>query len=514
MSLKSTRLGTVDAPVGTVVKPVFPQHKKAIGSGPMADMAEISRPELCIVGAGALGIALAQHARHLGASVMLVDRDFVEPGDGPQRALRLAALAASASAAAGLRAATRLGLGAVDVRVPMKAVHERARQLAAERAPVDSVERLAALGIEVVKGSTRFTDATTLAVGDRQIRPQTIVLALGGDPIIPPIPGLGEAGYFTAETILDNTRKLTHLLVVGADAEAVAMAQIHARLGAQVTLVPQGWALAGFDMEPASILKQALAEDGVRILDGASVRAVQPRSQGIGAEVEFGDGRSEMLDLSHILVAGGLSPSLEGLGLEAARLRPVRGQPGRFTTGALGQTSNGRVRVSGLAAGIDQWQHALSHGRSVVEALVLGAPRHQPGAMPRLVLTEPALAQIGRLPEDTGKLSPGHALYRINLAENDLVRARSGAAGLIKVLANPKGRIVGASVVGDGAAELAGVLALAMDQGLALEALAELPLPHPSLMNSLVSLAENRLASRAVSSFARRRGALKRLLRF
>jgi pyruvate/2-oxoglutarate dehydrogenase complex dihydrolipoamide dehydrogenase (E3) component len=480
----------------------------------MADMAEISRPELCIVGAGALGIALAQHARHLGASVMLVDRGFDEPGDGPQRAIRLAALAASAAAAAQVRGAARLGVGSVDSKVTMKSVQERARQVAAERAPVDSVERLAALGIEVVRGSTRFTDATTLAVGERQIRPQSIVLAVGGNPIVPTIPGLGEAGYFTAETILDNARKLTHLLVVGAAAEAVAMAQIYARFGSQVTLVPQGWALAGFDMETASILKQALAEDGVRILDGASVRTVKPRSQGIGAEVEFGEGRSEMLDLSHILVAGDLLPSLEELDLEAARLRPVRGQPGRYASGALGQTSNGRVRVTGFAAGIDQWQHALAHGRSVIDALVLGAPRHHPGAMPRLVLTEPALAQIGRLPEVPGRLSPGHALYRVNLAENDLVRARSGAAGLIKVVANPKGRIVGASIVGDGAAELAGVLALAMDQGLALEALAELPLPHPSLMNSLVSLAENRSASRAVSNFARRRGALKRLLRF
>ena len=479
----------------------------------MADMAEISRPELCIVGAGALGIALAQYARRLGARVMLVDRGFAEPGDGPQRALHVAALAASAAAAADMRTASRLGLGVTDPRTSIKAVQERARQIAAARAPLDSHERLAALGIEVVTGETRFLDAATLAVGDRQIRPQATILAVGGDPSIPAIPGLDEAGYFTAETILDNARKLTHLLVIGADPEALALAQIFARFGSEVTLVPQGWALAGYDIETASILLQALGEDGVRVLDGAKVEALQPRSQGVGATVTLSGGQLETLDLSHVLVSHGLVPRLESLDLDAARLRPLRGQTGRYAVGALGQTSNGRVRVAGVAAGIEQWQYALSHGRSVVDALVQGAPRHRPGAMPRLVLCDPALAQIGKLPDNEGKLAPGHGIHRVSLAENDMARAQGRGAGLIKVVTNPKGQIIGASLVGPGAADLASVLALAMDQGVAMDALADLPLPHPSLMASLVALGENRLVGRHVSTFARRRGELKRLLR-
>jgi pyruvate/2-oxoglutarate dehydrogenase complex dihydrolipoamide dehydrogenase (E3) component len=444
---------------------------------------------------------------------MLVDRGFAEPLDGPQRALHVAALAASAAAAAEMRTASRLGLGAADPKISIKAVQERARQTAAARAPLDSHERLAALGIDVVRGETRFLDAATLAVGDRQIRPQAIILAVGGDPAIPAIPGLDDAGYFTAETILDSARKLTHLLVIGADPEAMVMAQIFARFGSDVTLVPQGWALAGFDIETASILMQALEADGVRVLDGARVDALQPRSQGVGATLTLGGGEVETLDLSHVLVSQGQVPRLESLGLEAARLRPLRGQAGRYAVNALGQTSNGRIRVVGVAAGIDQWQYALSHGRSVVDTLVQGAPRHRPGALPCLVLCDPTLAQLGRLPETEGKLAPGHGIHRVSLAENDMVRAQGREGGLIKVVTNPKGQIVGASLVGHGAADLAGVLALAMDQGVTLDALADLPLPHPSLMTSLVALGENRLVGRSVSSFARRRGELKRLLR-
>ncbi|MCP8884507.1 FAD-dependent oxidoreductase [Devosia sp. XJ19-1] len=476
-------------------------------------MAEISRPELCIVGAGALGIALAQHARRLGAGVMLVDRGFSEPGEDPLRAVRVASLSASASAAVAMRAGPALGLGAGDPKISMKAVQERARQVVAAQAPLVSHERLRALGIEVVSGQAQFIDPTGLKVGDQVIRPQAMVLAVGANPILPEVPGLEDIEYFTPHSILDNVRKLTHLLVIGGDPEGLALAQAYARLGSGVTVVPQGWALSGYDVEAASILMQALSDEGVRIVDGGKVRVLQPRSQGIGAVVDLADGGEMALDLSHVMVCHGHMANLGSLKLEAARLRPLRGQVGRYAIGALGQTSNGKVRVVGAAAGLDRWHHTVSHGRSVVDALVLGVPAHRPAAQPQLVLTEPALAQIGRFPADPGKLAAGHGIYRTSFAENGMAQALGKAAGLIKVLADAKGRVVAASLVGPGAAEMAAVLALAMDRDVPLEALADLPIPDPSLISSLVDLGETRLAGRTVSNWAKRRGALRRLLR-
>lgn len=479
----------------------------------MADMAEISRPELCIIGAGALGIALAQHARRLGASVVLVDRGVPEPGDGPQQALRLAALAASAGGAAAMRSAGQLGLNAVEPKPSVRAIQERARQVAVERAPADSSERLTALGIDVLKGEPAFSDAAILKVGQDQIRAQAYIIAIGASPVVPDVPGLTEVDYLTPDSLLENSRKLTHLLVVGGNGEALALAQIYARLGSQVTIVPQGAALDGLDIETRSVLLDALAEEGVRVLEGAWLREMQPRSQGIGATVELADGGQAALDLSHILVASGRVADISTLDVDAARLRPVRGQEGRFSADVSGRTSNRRVFLVGAAAGIDQWQQALAHGRSVVETLVQGKSRRRPGQVPLLIQTDPPIAQFGRLPVEGARLSPGHSLVRANLAENDLVRASGHSGGLIKVLAGPKGNVLGASIVGPGAGELGGVLALAADQGVTLEALADLPLPNPSLMSSLAALGENRIAVRPVSTLARRRGEIMRLLR-
>lgn len=477
-------------------------------------MADHSRPDLCIVGAGALGIALALHARRLGASVTLVDRGPPEPGDGPQQAARVAALQASAARAEQMRGAAALGLAAADPSPSLKAVQERARQVAAARAPLDGHERLTALGIAVVSGAARFLDPRTLAVGDTRIRAGGFVLAVGARPLVPALPGLEEAGYFTPDTILDNTRKLTHLLVIGGDAAGFALAQAFARLGSEVTLVPQGGALAGHDAETAGILLDLLAGEGVRVEDGGVVRAIQPRSQGIGVLVEL-PGRGEVaLDLSHILLAAGAAPDIETLAPEAARLHGRRGDGSRLAPGPLGRTANRRVRVVGAAAGIDQWHHALSHGRAVVETMVLGLPRRRPGAQPLLVMTDPALAQIGRLAGPVDRLHPGHGLHRGNFAENDQARALGREAGLIKVLTGPQGRIMGASLVGPGAAELAGMLAMAMDRGIGLDALAGIAAPHPSLAASLVALGEDCLGDQKPPAWAKRLGALRRLVPF
>src|SRR5690606_29924613 len=150
----------------------FPSISAVPHSGHVADMAEQSRPDICIIGAGALGIALAQHARALGASVLLVDRGIEEPGDAAEQSLRLAALQASAARAHALRSAGQFGISSGTAKISMRVVQERAQEIGRSSAPLTSRDRLTALGIDVVRGETRFSDPNTLLVGDMQYRPR------------------------------------------------------------------------------------------------------------------------------------------------------------------------------------------------------------------------------------------------------------------------------------------------------------------------------------------------------
>lgn len=477
-------------------------------------MADHSRPDLCVIGAGALGIALAQHARALGASVTLVDRGASEPGDGPQQALSLAALQASAARAHAIRQAGAFGIARSEPKVSMKAVQERAAAVAAAHAPLTHRDRLSALGIEMIGGAVTFADQNSLMVGDLQIRPRAMILAIGGSPIVPAVPGLDQIKYFTPDTILGNKRKLTHLLVIGGNAAALSMAQAFGRLGSAVSLVPQGPVLPDCDPELVAILVDALAGQGVRILDGASLAEIIPRAQGTGALVSLANGGQEALDVSHVLLASETHADIEALGAANARLRPAKGQGSHYVTGPLGETSNRRIRVTGVAAGIEQWHHAIAHGRAVVETLLLGAPVEKLAPGPVLVPTEPALAQIGRFPRPEKTLRAGHRLLRASLVENEQARASGQAQGLAKVMLAPDGTIAAAGFVGPGAAEMAAFIALATEKHIGLDRLARLSLPHPSLVAAVTALGEAALATRTVSPWASRLRAARQLLSF
>jgi pyruvate/2-oxoglutarate dehydrogenase complex dihydrolipoamide dehydrogenase (E3) component len=477
---------------------------------PTAIMADLARPDLCIIGAGALGIALARHARAAGADVLLVDRGVPEPGDAWALSVALTGLKHSAEAVRLVSRGDEFGFQPEVPKVRFKAVQERLVRLRADRAAENSFERLRALGIEIISGPTRFADASTLMVGEARLKPRRILLATGGVPEIPSIEGLGDISFFTPDSILENARKLSHLLVIGGGAEALALAQAYRRLGSDVTVVSHGQELAGYDPEAVGVLTGLLVEEGVRIIAKGTVLGVQKRAQGTGIIVGGADGVEERLDVSHILVAMGRSAQLSDMEAETGRLR-VRERSDGYEIGGFGRTSNRIVRVVGAAAGINQWPQALSHGRAVIDALLGGRGRPAP-AQTRLVLTDPALAQIGNLPAEGAAPRGEHRLVRASFAENAEALARGYGEGFVKVLVAGNGQIVGASAVGPGAAEIIAVLALAMDQGIELHKLENLPLPEPSLLSIIVALSGNHRATRSVSVWTERRQALRRYL--
>src|SRR5690606_32913732 len=147
-------------------------HKMPPFLWPAAIMADLARPDLCIIGAGALGIALARYARSSGAEVLLVDRGRPEPGDAWALSVALTGLKRSAEAVRLVSRGDDFGFQSEAPKVRLKAVQERLGRLRAAWAAENSFERLEGLGIEVVSGPTRFADASTLTVGDIRLKPR------------------------------------------------------------------------------------------------------------------------------------------------------------------------------------------------------------------------------------------------------------------------------------------------------------------------------------------------------
>ncbi|MCR6670022.1 FAD-dependent oxidoreductase [Devosia ginsengisoli] len=474
-------------------------------------MADIIRPDLCVIGAGALGIDLALLARQRGLDVVLVDIPGTDRVDPAQGSLRRAAFLASAARAHAIRTADQVGLDTPAPKPNFRAITEHAAALAATAAPRDAVERLAALGVITLEGAASFVDQRSLRCGDTTIRAGQFALATGAQSVIPALLGLDDVPYFTPETIADNIRKLSHLVVIGGSPQALELAQAYRRLGSMVTIVPQGGMLAGFEPELVAILLQILREEGIVIRDDAEVTAIVPRSQGTGVTLHTPAGE-DGLDVSHILVAMGRAPVLDARLLDKLKLRRDRLRPDHLLVGSDGQTSNGRVSAIGGAAGQDHPHVAARQAGLLVERLVgQSNGRLDPHKLPRFVATEPALAQLGTFAGDK-PLRAGQSVLRANLAETDAARAMGQMQGAVRLVIGSKGTITGAGAVGPGVGEIIAMLALAVSRGLTPGDLAHLALPQSSIGAALLDLAARHLAQQERPGWKRRLPGLARFL--
>jgi pyruvate/2-oxoglutarate dehydrogenase complex dihydrolipoamide dehydrogenase (E3) component len=420
---------------------------------------------------------------------------------------------AAAEHAQAMRDGIPFGIVAEDPKVNFRRVHDHIEQVIAALAPESSAARLGAQGIDVVTGTARFMTRKAVAVGDTEIRAHRFVIATGARPTIPAIPGLDAVPYFTVETILDNTRKLTHLVVIGGNSAGIELAQAYNRLGTEVTVIENGPMLPGVDPELAAVALRRVEEEGVKLLSDTAVTAIQARSMGTGVAIRSGD-IDRVLDASHILVSTDRVPNLDGLDLDKAGIKRAKADPLRLQLTPGLRTSNARVYAVGEVAGGLSVPAVARQAETVVRNALLGlAARPDPHGIPRLVSTEPAIAEVG-LSEAAARTRYGASFQvtRWAFADNDQARAARKTLGAAKLITDRSGVIVGAGIVGPGASELVSLFALAMAGRLKAGKLADLAAPYPSYAEIAVRLGQEFRRGEAQSPLTRRWIALNRLL--
>lgn len=434
------------------------------------------RPDLCVIGAGSAGLSVAAGAVQMGASVVLVEAgemggDCLNRGCVPSKALLAAAAAAQAH-----RTSASFGVAADEPAIDYAAVMEHVRRTIDAIAPHDSQERFERLGVNVLRARARFTGPTTVEARGTRIEARRFVIATGSAPAIPPIPGLAETAHLTNETLWGNRTLPEHLLVIGAGPIGLEMAQAHRRLGARVTVLEAARALARDDPETAGIALARLRAEGIEIREDARIARVR---QDGGPVIVLQDG--ETVTGSHLLVATGRSPVLDGLGLDAAGIE--HDARGITVDSGLRSVSNRRVYAIGDIAGGLQFTHVAGHQAGLVirSALFRLPVRYDPDIMPRVTYTDPELAQAG-LTEAEARARHGRVeITRFTLAENDRARAALQTHGLVKAVIGRRGRILGASIAGPHAGELIHPWALALSKRLKIGDMAGYVAPYPTL---------------------------------
>jgi len=443
-------------------------------------MLERLAPDICVIGAGSGGLSVAAAAAAFGVPVVLIERgkmggDCLNYGCVPSKSL----LAAARHATTIARAAD-FGVASGPVKVDFAKVRDHVRGVIAAIAPNDSQERFTGLGVRVLDGTARFIDAATVAVGDAfEIKARRFVIATGSSPAIPPIPGLAETPHFTNETIFDLAECPSHLVVIGAGPIGLELAQAFRALGATVTVIEAATPLAKDDPECAAVVLDQLARDGVVIRAGAAVRRVSGADGKVQVTIGGATGE-ETLAGSHLLVAAGRSPNVADLELDRAGIRFA---PRGIVVDKRLRTTNKRVYAIGDVAGGLQFTHVANyHAGLVIRHALFRLPvRVNDEIIPWVTFTEPELAHVGLSEAEARRRDVRFRVLRWPYHENDRAQAERATAGHIKVITAPRGRILGATIVGRNAGELIATWALAINQRLNIRTFAGTVVAYPTL---------------------------------
>jgi glutathione reductase (NADPH) len=442
--------------------------------------------DLIVIGGGSGGLACAQRAAGYGAKVALAEPrplggTCVNVGCVPKKVMYYAA-----SLASGLRDASGYGFDLTVTSHDWMAL-KTARDAYVHRLNGIYAANLERRGIRHVAAAARFQDASTVVAGDELLGAPHIVIASGGRPVVPPVPGaehgITSDGFFALE------RRPQSIAIVGSGYVAVEIAGVLAALGSRVTLVIRhDHVLRSFDTMLSAALMSEMRADGIEIVDHAV--PAQVRRVGDHHELWTADGRI-LGPFECVLWAVGREPAVGQLGLQHAGVRQY--DDGYVIADRFQQTSVPGVYAIGDVTGqLALTPVAIAAGRRLADRLFGGqADRHLDyDLVPTVVFSHPPIGTVG-LTEAEARDIHGDAVRCYTSGFTPMYHALTAhkrRAEMKLVTVGPEERIVGLHVIGEGADEMLQGFAVAVKMGATKRDFDDTVAIHPTSAEEFVTM--------------------------
>jgi pyruvate/2-oxoglutarate dehydrogenase complex dihydrolipoamide dehydrogenase (E3) component len=421
--------------------------------------------DVVVVGGGTAGIAAALTARSAGAHVALVEREARLGGDCtfygcvPSKALlEIAKVVHDARRAAGE------GIFAEPPSIDFGNIAARQRRIVEEIAADDRDERFERRGIALVRGEARFLSPRELGVEGERVRSKRFVIATGSEPAVPPLAGIDDLPCLTNRTIFDLERLPKRLLVLGAGATGVELAQAFRRFGSEVVVIEMlERLLPGEEPEAGRALAEIFRAEGVELRLGAKARAASVD----GDEVVLSLGRDE-LRADALLLAAGRRGNVAEFGLEALG---VALDGGYIKIDRRGRTSISTIFAAGDVTGGLQFTHVAGHEGQVAGLNAAGKRATiDERVTPWVTFTDPEIAHVGLTEGEARERRERVEVVTYPMRRVDRARIEERPVGFVKLVTARRrvlgrlggGELVGAQIVGPRAGELIQECALAM----------------------------------------------------
>jgi mercuric reductase len=444
--------------------------------------------DLIILGSGSTAFAAALRAVSHGARVLMVEKSVlggtcINWGCIPSKTLINSALFRHEAAIG-----ARIGLGVTSHGVDFKRLLQHRDQVVARLRQdryLDVLQKVE--GLELAKGTGRFLDLQTIEVVDRQYRAERVLIATGGSPRIPAIPGLAEIDYLTSRTALLMKDLPKSLLIIGGGVVAVELGQMFQRLGCHVTILEHGpRLLPAVDSDLAIALQEQLVAEKMNIFFNVSFASVEKRKEKIVVNIGIGDECHEQI-ADQLLVAVGTSPAIVGIGLEKVGVTVDR-------KGYILTDENMRTSVPGIWAAGDVVGRMMSAPVGAREGIVAVDDMFDPGcgctidylSIPMAIFSDPELGLVGHTEESARRAGFTVSACVIPVTAIPKAHVTGQTGGMIKLVANKDtGHVLGAHVLCHRGAELVNEAALAIRLKATIEDLATTIHVYPTMSEGL-----------------------------
>ena len=428
---------------------------------------------MVVIGAGSGGLVAALIAATVKAKVTLIERhrmggDCLNTGCVPSKSLLRSAKILSYAARA-----EEFGFKKANVEFDFADVMARVQRVIQKIEPNDSVERYTGLGVDCIMGDAKIVSPYRVRVGDTEIATRNIVVATGGVPLVPPIPGLQETGYVTSDTVWELRELPRRFVVLGGGPIGCELAQAFARFGAEVTQVERNpHLLMREDADVIELMQAQFAKEGIRALTNHAAARVEIVDGEKRLLCESEAGETVVVPFDEILVAVGRKPNTADLGLEDVGV--TFGERGALEVDDYLRTNVPTIYACGDVIGPYQFTHTASHQAWYASVNPLFSPfkrfKVDYSVIPWTTFTDPEVARVGLNEQDAKRQGVAVEVTRFGLDDLDRALADEEGKGFVKVLTPPgKDRILGVTIVGHHAGDLMAEFIFAMKWGLGLK---------------------------------------------
>lgn len=444
--------------------------------------------DLVIVGGGSAGFAAAIRAADLGARVAMTEGGTlggtcVNVGCVPSKTLIRAAEAQHRRVHHGFA-----GIASTDGRPDWSTVRDHKDQLVADLREAKYWNVLRSYeGITLLEQRAALTSSHTVRLANgTTITGGKLLIATGASAWSPPIPGLAEAGALDNVSAMALDRLPVSMIVIGASAVGLELAQMFSRMGVAVTVLealPR--VVPAEDADIGIALGEHLAKEGLDVQTGVQVERVDRAADGFTVTIRS-DGKVRDMRAEQLLVATGRRAHTAGFGLDSAGV--ALGAKGAIVVDEFLRTANPDVYAAGDVIGDPMFVYVAAYGGALAaeNALSGNVRRYDLTALPKVTFTDPAVASVGLTADEAKARGVDAIVSTLPLEHVPRALAARDTRGFVKLVADATTRkIVGAHIVAAEAGEMITEPALAIRHGLTIEDLASAFHPYLTLSEGI-----------------------------